>query len=475
VGVWGSECPPLLGGGRRRRARGEGHRRPALQSTRQLSPKAPRPAAPDQPRQGPLERALGARRSALLRLSLGLGSLAALSLAFPSAAAAPGLGPLLGVTAAIGAAYSLAFGCSYQMAPAFGPECTVALTAGGGEGTRMAAGAAGCRLCEPFSIGRPAATPSPAPPQPSPLSRPPPHAHAHPGFVSAGLLVLALDFAIKRGAPHYTPRQLRVLFAAVAAACLGGLAAGAALLRAHGRRLEAAAAAAAAAPPAQAAPGGGRAGAGAAAAPAGGGGAALAAVGAAGGTAGALRAALKHTAHHAHPGPDPAPDVEAPPAPPGRRGRGAGGPGMLAVAAATAPAAAALLASVGSSMLAFPFFSYAPPTGRLGHHISQALFYSRLGGDIAGRLVPPSLQARTGPRLLAWAGLKAALLPWLVPALLRPARAGGDLGLLALVGLNWAMSGYINTGAILVAPTLVAPAQRGRVGGFMALSFQVRG
>jgi hypothetical protein len=88
------------------------------------------PPSPCTPK-GPLDRALGVRHSALLRLCLGLGGLAALSLAFPAAAAAPGMGRLLGCTAAIGAAYSLAFGCTYQMAPAFGPECTMALTAGG--------------------------------------------------------------------------------------------------------------------------------------------------------------------------------------------------------------------------------------------------------------------------------------------------------------------------------------------------------
>lgn len=71
------------------------------------------------------------RGSSLLRLTLGLGGLAALSLAFPAAAAAgDSLGRLLALTAAIGACYSLAFGTCYQLAPHFGPGCTVALTAG---------------------------------------------------------------------------------------------------------------------------------------------------------------------------------------------------------------------------------------------------------------------------------------------------------------------------------------------------------
>jgi hypothetical protein len=300
-----------------------------------------------------------------------------------------------------------------------------------------------------------------------------------PGFVSAGFLVLALDFVIKHGAPHYSEQQLRALFAAVAATCLSGLAAGAAMLRRHGRRVEAAIMGA---PHGRAGSDAGGSGPGGGALPGAAAAEEVTAVSVSGGTVGALRAALKHTAHHpapphgppqlqAHRAGEPG-DVEAPPAA-GRRGGGSGG-GAWSVAPAVAPAAAALLASVGTSMLAFPFFSYAPPSGHLGHHISQALFYARLGGDVVGRLMPPSLQARTAPRLLVWAGLKAALLPWLLPALLRPARAGGDLGLIALVAVNWVLSGYINTGAYLVAPTLVStPAQRARVGSLMALCFQV--
>jgi hypothetical protein len=152
----------------------------------------------------------------------------------------------------------------------------------------------------------------------------------------------------------------------------------------------------------------------------------------------------------------------------------AGTPAFWSVAGAASPAALSLFASVGSSMMAFPFFSYIPTTGRLGSHVSQAAFYARLGGDIAGRLLPPSLQARTVPRLLAFAAAKAALLPLLLPALLRPTVVGGDVGLVALVAGNWALGGYVNTGAYLLAPSLVGSAQqRSRVGGFMAFSFQV--
>jgi hypothetical protein len=143
------------------------------------------------------------------------------------------------------------------------------------------------------------------------------------------------------------------------------------------------------------------------------------------------------------------------------------------VSAAVAPAALALLASVGTSMAAFPFFAYLPTTGALGPWVAQAAFYARMGGDVAGRVVPPQWQARTRRALARSAALKGALLAPLLAALLRPRVVGGDYGLVALVAVNWALSGYVNTGAYLVAPTLVSgAAQRARVGGVMAAAFQ---
>ena len=362
------------------------------------------------------------RRSLLLRLSLGLGGLAALSLAFPSAAAARGLGRLLGVTAAMGGCYGLAFGAAYELAPRFGPACTVALTA---------------------------------------------------GYVSAGAAVLALDLAIKRGAPHYSPQQLRALFAAVSGVCLAGWAAACGLLRRHARRLDAATAR-------HGSDGGG--GGGSIHVKAGSSGGAGASVLHAGG-AGTLAAWRRGARHDATAPPLPRPhsaaqaaaDVEAAAGPPSGRASAAGGDSgeWRRVARAVSPAAALLAASVGSSMAAFPFFSYLPPDGALGPWVTQAAFYARLVGDITGRLLPPSWAARSVARLGLWAGVKVALLPLLLPALLRPARVGGDLAVVALVALNWLLSGAVNSGAYLVAGGLVAPQLKPRAGGVMALAFQV--
>jgi hypothetical protein len=57
-----------------------------------------------------------------------MGSLMALALAFPTYCTS--LPHLLGLTAAVGVAYSIAFGTSHQLAPQFNPRCTVALTTG---------------------------------------------------------------------------------------------------------------------------------------------------------------------------------------------------------------------------------------------------------------------------------------------------------------------------------------------------------
>ncbi|KAI8467814.1 MAG: hypothetical protein J3K34DRAFT_523439 [Monoraphidium minutum] len=344
----------------------------------------------------PLDCALGPRRSAALRFAAGFIALAALSLAFPPALAAGRAAPLLGLTAGVGAAYAVAFGASYQLAPAFGPGCTVALTT---------------------------------------------------GFVSAGALVLLLDVVIKRGAPRYSAPQLDALFRCVAAACAAGLAAAAALLRRSDVK------------------GGG----GALSPRASDGGLAsgdLAAAGAAAQQRGHYGGAdgMRHRPEHGW-------EQQQPQQQQQQQQHDAPG-AWLRAARAAAPAAAAICAGVGTSMAAFPFFAFIPADGALGHHAAAAAFYARLAGDVAGRLLPPRLRARTLARLGAAAVAKAALTPLLLAALPAPRRVGGDYAVVALVAASWVLGGYVNTGAYLVAPAL-APQHRGRVGQIMALAFQV--
>jgi hypothetical protein len=132
--------------------------------------------------------------------------------------------------------------------------------------------------------------------------------------------------------------------------------------------------------------------------------------------------------------------------------------------------------------------------------VSQVLFYARLAGDILGRLMPHWLHLRSSSTVLAAGALKAALLALLVPAMLHPHMVGGDVQLTLLIVANWWMSGYINTGAYLLAPKLAmqaaaagrfqraggsaaagskgsggggAASVKARAGGIMALAFQV--
>jgi hypothetical protein len=129
----------------------------------------------------------------------------------------------------------------------------------------------------------------------------------------------------------------------------------------------------------------------------------------------------------------------------------------------------------------------------------QVLFYARLAGDILGRLMPHWLHLHSSGSVLAAGACKAALLVLLIPSMLHPQLVGGDVQLALLIAANWWMSGYINTGAYLLAPRLAAQAAaagrfqkaassgaggskgsgdggaasvKARAGGIMALAFQ---
>lgn len=65
---------------------------------------------------------------AVCRFVVGLGSLTALCLAFPACSSS--LAALLAITAAVGVAYSIAFGTSHQLVPRFTQRSTVALNTG---------------------------------------------------------------------------------------------------------------------------------------------------------------------------------------------------------------------------------------------------------------------------------------------------------------------------------------------------------
>jgi hypothetical protein len=84
-------------------------------------------------------------------------------------------------------------------------------------------------------------------------------------------------------------------------------------------------------------------------------------------------------------------------------------------------------------------------------------------------MVPPAWQLSSSRAVLSAAFLKTKLLVVLVPAILQPSLVGGDIPLAALVAVNWWLSGYINTGAYLVAPRLATLEAAGITGGLRGL------
>ncbi|KAF8063664.1 hypothetical protein HT031_003519 [Scenedesmus sp. PABB004] len=391
-----------------------------------------------------LERRLGLPRAVLARLGAGLCGLAALALALPAACGS--LPSLLAATAAVGCSYALAFGTSQALVTHFAAASQRALSA---------------------------------------------------GFVACGGVVLAADVWIKRGAPNYDAAGVAVLFRVVAAAALLGWAAAAALVRRHRRRLDAAGAQRSGRAGAAArgggggllggpSDGGGRSSGGAhiislatAAAPRPGGGLGLRHHGP-GGLPEAAPAAEAGLAAQPHPGAERAPAH-------GRPGSGRGSHprrarlaawsragcaaavqlgAQLRLGAALWPAVVGLGLSVWSSMVAFPFFTFVPRSGALGERLPQVLFYSRLLGDVGGRLVPvPGLHLASGRAVAAAGAAKACALLLLLPALLSPRIVGGDWALSALVFAYWVSSGAINTAALLAAPRLAVAAAASAGGG----------
>jgi hypothetical protein len=154
---------------------------------------------------------------------------------------------LLATTAAVGVAYSVAFGTSHQLAPRFSPGCTVALTTGavawcwvcagrlprsaGWRPVQAARRAGASRVRAATSRQTHALTtraPRPAPPPPPP-----------PGFVSCGAVVLAADLLLHAHAAPIASAAVGRLFQAMALQVLVGLASALLLLRRHGWRLRA--------------------------------------------------------------------------------------------------------------------------------------------------------------------------------------------------------------------------------------------
>ena len=137
-----------------------------------------------------------------------------------------------------------------------------------------------------------------------------------------------------------------------------------------------------------------------------------------------------------------------------------------------APAALSIFLSVGTSMLVFPLFTFVRSTGLLGDRLAQVLFYVRLVGDIAGRVVPKRLQI-TSPRLLVTIGLvKLAMVPLVCISIFYPSFLFGDVGGIFCIGIFWWLSGYLNSCSYLLAPLLVPYSQKSQASSVMTVAFQ---
>lgn len=64
------------------------------------------------------------------------------------------------------------------------------------------------------------------------------------------------------------------------------------------------------------------------------------------------------------------------------------------------------------------------------------------------------------------------MVPAIFVSIFKPAVTFGDAGAVLLVGVFWILSGYLNTCAYLVAPSLVPAGQRARASGLMTVAFQ---
>jgi hypothetical protein len=145
---------------------------------------------------------------------------------------------------------------------------------------------------------------------------------------------------------------------------------------------------------------------------------------------------------------------------------------LVSIAWKVSPAALSIFLSVGTSMLVFPLFTFVRSTGLLGDRLAQVLFYVRLIGDIAGRLVPRRMQI-TSSRLLITIGLiKTGMVPLLCISIFYPSLMFGDAGGVILVGAFWWLSGYLNSCSYLLAALLVPVSQKSQASGVMTVAFQ---
>ncbi|KAL3142880.1 hypothetical protein ABBQ38_003169 [Trebouxia sp. C0009 RCD-2024] len=147
--------------------------------------------------------------------------------------------------------------------------------------------------------------------------------------------------------------------------------------------------------------------------------------------------------------------------------------GYQALAQDIWPAVLALVLSVSTSILVFPFFPYVPSDGRFGDALPQVLFAARVISDMAGRLIPLLGPLSSKQGLLSIAAAKAIMTPIFFLYIGSGFSHYSDWAAVLYITLFWLLSGYVNNCAYVMA-SCWAPshATAAKAGGLMALVFQ---
>ena len=144
-----------------------------------------------------------------------------------------------------------------------------------------------------------------------------------------------------------------------------------------------------------------------------------------------------------------------------------------------APALFAIAAQSYISLLLFPFFTYIPsaqPGGliHLGDMLPRVLFWVRILADLGGRALP-RLQwlAPSKKSVVSLAVIKIALVPPFFVYLKLGERWHSDVVAVGYIFVMWLLSGLLNTGSNVLAPSLVVSGrQKSSAASLVAVTYQ---
>lgn len=139
------------------------------------------------------------------------------------------------------------------------------------------------------------------------------------------------------------------------------------------------------------------------------------------------------------------------------------------------PALTSISIQSGISLTLFPFFTYVPSSGYLGDSFPKVLFFSRIFADVFGRILP---RVRVLSPTSIWPILVVALVKVVAEPLFflyikSPASWHSDIAILIYVSLMWMGSGFVNTGANMLAPRMVPNELRSTAAALMAIFYQI--